>query len=169
MKAVILARVSTEEQKDAGNSLPAQIERLQNYCKRKGFEVIERIADISRHSNWRLKIFTDSPREEVLSWIKTADVFVLNSHYEGFSHVLVEAMTLGTPVVVTNIRANKSLVGGAGLLVSPRDDTALEQALIEVERNPKEAQDRARAGQERAKSFELSYTLDLTANFLKLL
>ncbi len=41
MKAVILARVSTEEQKDAGNSLPAQIQRIESYCKRKGFEVVE--------------------------------------------------------------------------------------------------------------------------------
>ena len=40
MKAIILARVSTEEQKDAGNSLPAQIERLKSYCKRKGFEIV---------------------------------------------------------------------------------------------------------------------------------
>lgn len=39
MKAVILARVSTEEQKDKGNSLPAQIERMLIYCKRKEFEV----------------------------------------------------------------------------------------------------------------------------------
>jgi len=39
MKAVILARVSTEEQKEAGNSLPAQIHRLEEYCRRKGFAV----------------------------------------------------------------------------------------------------------------------------------
>ena len=39
MKAIILARVSTEEQKEAGNSLPAQIERLKKYCQNKGFEV----------------------------------------------------------------------------------------------------------------------------------
>ncbi|HOW60645.1 MAG TPA: recombinase family protein [Candidatus Moranbacteria bacterium] len=41
MKAIILARVSTEEQKDAGNSLPAQIHRLKEYCKTKGFAVLE--------------------------------------------------------------------------------------------------------------------------------
>ena len=41
MKAIILARVSTEEQKDAGNSLPAQIVRMEEYCKRKGFEIAE--------------------------------------------------------------------------------------------------------------------------------
>ncbi len=34
MKAVILARVSTEEQKEAGNSLPAQQARLRNYIER---------------------------------------------------------------------------------------------------------------------------------------
>lgn len=41
MKAFLFARVSTEEQKDAGNSLPAQIERMHNYCDRKGFIVAE--------------------------------------------------------------------------------------------------------------------------------
>ena len=39
MKAVNVSRVSTEEQKEAGNSLPAQIERINNYCKRKSFEI----------------------------------------------------------------------------------------------------------------------------------
>ena len=41
MKAVILARVSTEEQKEAGSSLPAQIDRLKTYCQRKGFQIIQ--------------------------------------------------------------------------------------------------------------------------------
>jgi len=34
MKAVILARVSTEEQKEAGNSLSAQIDHLHDYVKK---------------------------------------------------------------------------------------------------------------------------------------
>lgn len=33
MKAILIARVSTEEQKEAGNSLPAQIARLERYCQ----------------------------------------------------------------------------------------------------------------------------------------
>lgn len=36
MKAILIARVSTEEQKEAGNSLPAQIARLEKYCVNKG-------------------------------------------------------------------------------------------------------------------------------------
>lgn len=41
MKAVIIARVSTEEQKEAGNSLPAQEARLKKYCASKGYEVLK--------------------------------------------------------------------------------------------------------------------------------
>lgn len=37
MKAINVSRVSTEEQKEAGNSLPAQIERIERYCKKKWF------------------------------------------------------------------------------------------------------------------------------------
>jgi len=44
MKAIIIARVSTEEQKDAGNSLPAQTVRLESYCDRKGFKIIKKFS-----------------------------------------------------------------------------------------------------------------------------
>lgn len=41
MKSIIIARVSTEEQKEANNSLPAQIARIKKYCQSKDFEVIK--------------------------------------------------------------------------------------------------------------------------------
>lgn len=44
MKAIIIARVSTEEQKEAGNSLPAQVARLESYCERKGYTIIKKFS-----------------------------------------------------------------------------------------------------------------------------
>src|ERR1035437_3109819 len=41
MKAINVSRVSTEEQKEAGNSLPAQVERIRDYCKKKSFEMLK--------------------------------------------------------------------------------------------------------------------------------
>lgn len=41
MKAILIARVSTEEQKEAGNSLPAQIVRLERYCQNKNFQILK--------------------------------------------------------------------------------------------------------------------------------
>lgn len=41
MKAFIIARVSTEEQKTANNSLPAQTARMETYCRQKGFKIVK--------------------------------------------------------------------------------------------------------------------------------
>ncbi|MCR4330212.1 MAG: recombinase family protein [Candidatus Roizmanbacteria bacterium] len=41
MRAIITSRVSTEEQKDAGNSLPAQTARLKKYFQNKGYPIIK--------------------------------------------------------------------------------------------------------------------------------
>ena len=98
----------------------------------KGFEAIERIAQ--EHEGWRAFIASGLPRAEVLGWIRAADVFVLNSRYEGLSHVLIEAMTLGTPVIATDAGGNPTLVahGETGLLVPPGDDASLLWALTAV-------------------------------------
>jgi DNA invertase Pin-like site-specific DNA recombinase len=54
MKALFIARVSTEEQKEAGNSLPAQITRLERYCQLKGFNILKQFSsDESAYGNNR--------------------------------------------------------------------------------------------------------------------
>ena len=133
----------------------------------KGFEAIERVA--REHSNWRVFIASGLSREEALGWMKAADVFVLNSRYEGFPHALIEAMTLGTPVIATNARFHQTLLaqGETGLLVPLGDDAALERALMEIEKHPDAAQKRARAAQKRMDDFSLPHMLESTAYFLK--
>ncbi len=54
MKAILIARVSTEEQKEMGLSLPAQMARLERYCQNKGFEILDRRSfDESAYSDQR--------------------------------------------------------------------------------------------------------------------
>jgi len=56
MKAILIARVSTEEQRDAGNSLPAQVARLERYCQNKGFDIIQICSfDESAYSDDRIE------------------------------------------------------------------------------------------------------------------
>ena len=43
-KAIILARVSTEEQKEAGNSIPAQIFKLKKYCSENEMKIVKEFA-----------------------------------------------------------------------------------------------------------------------------
>jgi len=49
-------------------------------------------------------------QNELYKYLSAADLFVLNTSYEGFSHQVLEAMALGTPVVTTNILANRALI-----------------------------------------------------------
>ncbi len=54
MKAILIARVSTEEQREAGNSLPAQLVRLERYCQNKGFQITQTCSfDESAYTNDR--------------------------------------------------------------------------------------------------------------------
>lgn len=135
----------------------------------KGFEAIERIGKRREGEGWRVEIVSGKSRDEALGWVKAADAFVLNSTYEGFPHALVEAMTLGTPVVASANRGNAHLVedGVTGLLVPVGDDAALERALEEVRARPEEAEARAARAKERMKSFEVPAMLEHTAHFLR--
>jgi len=57
MKAILIARVSTEEQKEAGNSLPAQINRLEQYCRNRGFIILRTCSfDESAYTNSRSEL-----------------------------------------------------------------------------------------------------------------
>ncbi|MDB5264440.1 MAG: hypothetical protein JWN64_11 [Parcubacteria group bacterium] len=71
---------------------------------------------------------------ETLAVIKDADLFVLNSTYEGLSHLLIEALSLGAAVVATNVGGNPELIKDQenGLLIPSGDQEALERACRKV-------------------------------------
>ncbi|MGH7753549.1 MAG: glycosyltransferase family 4 protein [Gemmatimonadales bacterium] len=60
-----------------------------------------------------------------------ADIFVLNSTYEGFPHVALEAMAAGVPVIAAAAGGTPEVVlpGRTGVLVPPGDDRALRAAI----------------------------------------
>jgi glycosyltransferase involved in cell wall biosynthesis len=72
--------------------------------------------------------------EEVLRHIEGAACLVLPSRTEAFSNVILEAMSLGVPVIATRVGGNPDLVrdGENGLLVPPGDPPALARAIREM-------------------------------------
>ncbi|MBU2472898.1 MAG: glycosyltransferase family 4 protein [Patescibacteria group bacterium] len=62
-------------------------------------------------------------RQLVVAYLKMADVFVLNTNYEGMSFVILEAMKVGIPVITTKAGGNLETIknGQTGLLVDYRD------------------------------------------------
>jgi glycosyltransferase involved in cell wall biosynthesis len=80
------------------------------------------IADRVRFLGWR---------SDVVPLLKSADVFVLASRFEGMSNSLMEAMAAGVPVAVSRIPENTVLIddGESGLVFDVGDASALAQAL----------------------------------------
>lgn len=72
--------------------------------------------------------------KDLLAVVGSADVFVLNSSYEGLSHLLIEALLLGVPIVATRVGGNPEIVvsGETGALVSVGDTPALTEAIQQV-------------------------------------
>jgi glycosyltransferase involved in cell wall biosynthesis len=135
----------------------------------KGLEGLARV--VAREGSWHVKIVHDIPRTQALGWVSAADVFVLNSSYEGLSHALIEAMWLGTPIVATQVGGNPELVqdGVEGLLIPSGNDEALYKALKKIEGDTQSAHVRAEAAKTKAKQFSIDATITEIAGLLKTL
>lgn len=68
--------------------------------------------------------------EELHVAYAAARVFCFPSTWEGFGMPVLEAMAHGTPVVTSAGTSMAEFTEGAGLLVDPRDDAALADALL---------------------------------------
>jgi glycosyltransferase involved in cell wall biosynthesis len=75
---------------------------------------------------------------EVVTAYRTHDVLVLPSTYEGFGMVVLEAMGQRLPVIATPVGGARTLVvdGCTGLLVPPRDASALADAIARLMDDP---------------------------------
>ncbi|WP_438288215.1 glycosyltransferase [Edwardsiella tarda] len=65
----------------------------------------------------------------VNEWMSAADIYVMSSAWEGMPLVLLEAMACERVIVATDCGGVKEVVGRYGILVPPKDSTALAQGL----------------------------------------
>ncbi len=89
--------------------------------------------------------------DEVVSFLKAIDIFLLSSHWEGFGYVLVEAMAAAKPVVAFNSSSTPEIVqdGITGYLVPAGDLDQFVQRVIELANNEKLKKSMGQAGRNR--------------------
>ena len=116
----------------------------------------------------RVTFLGNVPHERVPLLIRAADVFVLNSEYEGLSHTLLEVQALGTPMVASGVCGNPEVVedGVNGLLVDPRDHHDLAGAMSQVLDDPAKARRFVEAGLERVDRVDRAATFGLVEQLL---
>lgn len=93
--------------------------------------------------------FTGSLSEDqIIGYMKQADVFVLASHAEPLGVVYMEAMAMEVATIGTNAGGVPEIItdGENGLLVPPHDDIPLTQAIKGLIENPELRHQLARNG-----------------------
>ncbi|MGQ9667117.1 MAG: glycosyltransferase family 4 protein [Anaerolineae bacterium] len=90
-------------------------------------------------------------REDIPRLLAGADIYVLASLSEGMPRSILEAMAMELPVIASDIRGCRELVGHGepGLLVPPADAGALAEALCRLADDAKLRQSMGRAGRRR--------------------
>jgi glycosyltransferase involved in cell wall biosynthesis len=78
------------------------------------------------------------PRSRVFSYMRAADLFVLNSLYEGLPHIVLEAFAAGLPVLATSAGGTEEAVedGVNGLLIPCRRNDLLTAAADRIFSEP---------------------------------
>jgi glycosyltransferase involved in cell wall biosynthesis len=153
----------------------------------KGLPDLLKAADrvITKHANWHLALAGDGPERSWLleqianeprlrqktHWLgqfdnipgllKTANVLVHASLWEGMPNAVLEAMSARLPVVGTAIEGTEDLVipGQTGWLVPPSNPEALSCALLEAAESPDRC---VRYGEQGRLRVEREFSLDAT-------
>jgi glycosyltransferase involved in cell wall biosynthesis len=116
-----------------------------------------RLQALARALNLTDRIYFAGQRsnEETLALMTSCDLFVLNSTHEGLPHVLLEAMSLGLPVVTTAVGGTPEVVrdGENGRLIRVTEGATLHDALSKLASSPSERQHLAAGATQTAKRF----------------
>ena len=102
------------------------------------------------------------PDHERRALYEGARLLVLPSFDEGFGLPIVEAMTLGIPVVASDRGALPEVCGGAAVLVDPDERGSICHGIERVLREPGLAERLAERGAARARDFSWRRTAELT-------
>jgi alpha-1,3-rhamnosyl/mannosyltransferase len=98
------------------------------------------------------------PRRDLLAVVRGATALTFPSRYEGFGLPVLEAMSLGTPVISSDAASLPEVVGDAGILLDPDDHDAWATAMLRLLSDDDERARLAEAGRSRVEQFSWKTT-----------
>lgn len=93
------------------------------------------------------------PERDLPALFASATAFVYPSLYEGFGFPVAQAMAAGTPVITSDISALPEIAGGAAILIDPRSEMNLRDAMRNLLTSPSRREELAELGRSNARRF----------------
>ena len=102
-------------------------------------DVVKKYKDLVKNEGLSNKIFFVGSRDNILSILKSCDIFILTSYQEGMPNVIIEAMASKIPIVSTNVDGVSEIVkdGKNGFLVETNDTESMIEKINLLLTNPK--------------------------------
>lgn len=94
-------------------------------------------------------------RMDVPRLLKSADIIVLSSQYEGLSLSSVEGLASGKPFIASEVPGLREIVEDAGVLFPFGDEKKLAEIILELSNNPQFANDVSTKSMKRAKLYDI--------------
>ena len=118
--------------------------------------VLESLIDELKVSN-RVKLW--GVRTDVPQLLKTSDIIVMSSRYEGLSLSNIEGMSVGKPFIASDVKGLHEVTEGAGLLFPYQDVDMLVKEILHLMRDQDYYHKTAEACYQRAKQFDINKTV----------
>lgn len=115
----------------------------------------------------RVFLLGDVVRRDLIRKIQSCQLFVLNTSFESFSFMIVEAMVAGTAVISTDIGNISEIIdnGENGLLVQPNNKSEILVAIQKLSESEVRSKIVERA-KEKAKMFSVEKTIKETSDIM---
>ena len=108
------------------------------------------------------------PDNELVLLYNGASLMVYPSLYEGFGLPILEAMACGCPVICSNTSSMPEVAGDAAILVSPKDELALTEAINNAMEDKELSQQLIESGYSRAKKYSWNKTAQDTNSIFQM-
>lgn len=108
-------------------------------------------------------------QNEVALKLANAQMFVLNTGYEGLSHAILEAMATGTPVIASNLGGNPELITDDenGILFEYNNKEQIKEAILKLHNDPELRQKFADNSKHKLQNFTFEKMINDTIKVLR--
>jgi len=102
------------------------------------------------------RVFFLGLRNDVFTLIKSVDIVVLSSHYEGLSLACLEGMASGKPFIASDVPGLGNVVRDAGILFAKNDYIALSKEIKRLQTEPHHYELTVNKCQKRAEEYDIN-------------
>ena len=127
------------------------------------------VGDGERKNDLLSLVESEGVRDSVIFWgirtdipeiLKTSDIIIMSSHYEGFGLAAVEGMAAGKPIIASDVDGLSQVVDKAGFVFPRGDSKALASCIVLVSNDTMKYDEYSKKAVERAEIFDIAYMVD---------